>query len=417
MLRSVAFAVLLALAACVPPASVEREPDWPAPWAVASGTWVCPTTPLEPRFEPTLYVAVDGDDAADGRTPERAFATLGRAAEVARAGDVVWVRGGVYSADVAFRRSGRRGAPVVFESHPGECAVLDGTGLERMQRTRFESVRHVVFRNFVVRSSPSEGLFLGSSHDVVIANVRVHDAAASGILSLGGDRNLFSHVIVHDNVDPPGGGDADGISISSGDGNRIERCVAYRNSDDGVDTWLSTNTIVEHCVAFENGRLDGDGNGFKAGGRGAHVGTVVRRNVAFANRADGFDANSGRGVRFDHNTAFGNGRYGFVLADAIARNNLAVGNESGARPQGSAPREESGNSWNLGRPVDASVFASVDPAAADFLALRRDARVASAGVPLAAAALSPDLGAIPVGRDLGDLIGTPLAPFSAPASP
>ena len=145
----------------MPSATVVRDYAWPAPWPVASGAWVCPDAPLEPRFAPTLYVAVDGDDAADGRTPARAFATLARAADVARAGDVVWVRGGVYAADVAFQRSGRSDAPIVFESHPGECAVLDGAGLERLQRPRFESVRHVVFRNFVVRRSPSEGIYLG----------------------------------------------------------------------------------------------------------------------------------------------------------------------------------------------------------------------------------------------------------------
>jgi len=274
-----------------------------------------------------------------------------------------------------------------------------------------------VFRNFVVRGSPAEGLFLGASDDVVIANVRVHESAASGILSLGGDRNLFSQVIVHDNVDRPDGGDADGISISSGNGNRIERCIAYRNSDDGVDTWLSTNTLVERCLAFANGRLDGDGNGIKAGGGGARVGTVVRWSVAFGNRANGFDANSGRGVRFEQNTAFGNGGYGYELDDAIARNNLAVDNAAGARSQASTTRLEAGNSWSLGRPVDASVFVSIDPTDSDFLALRRDGLAASAGVPLDDSSLPSDLGAMPVGRDLDDLIGTSVAPFSGAAAP
>jgi hypothetical protein len=67
--------------------------------------------------------------------------------------------------------------------------------------------------------------------------------------------------------------------------------------------------------------------------------------------------------------------------------------------------------------VDASVFVSVDPASPDFLALRVDAPVASAGVPLGDGALPPDLGALAVGRDLADLIGTPVAPFSEGAAP
>ena len=99
-------AALACVGGCVPTAAVVREVAWPAPWSVATGAWVCPAAPLEPRFEPTLYVSTEGDDRASGRSPGAALRTVARAAEVARAGDVVWVREGVYAADVAFRASG-----------------------------------------------------------------------------------------------------------------------------------------------------------------------------------------------------------------------------------------------------------------------------------------------------------------------
>jgi parallel beta-helix repeat protein len=405
---------VLLLAGCVPVQPAVLDYDWPAAWPDTTGTWVCPERPLEPRFEPTLFVATDGSDASDGRSPERPVATLARAARLARPGDVVWVREGTYAADVAFRTSGRPDAPIVFESHPGECAVLDGSGLDPLQRPRFESVRHVVFRNFVVRAA---GIYLGGSDANVIAHVRVHGSATSGILSLGGDRNVFSHVITHDHLDGNGGGDADGISISSGNGNRIDRCLAYGNSDDGVDTWLSTRTLVERCVAFDNGRRDGDGNGFKAGGRGQFTGTVIRRSIAFDNRSDGFDANSGRNVRFDHATAVGNGRYGFVAEASVARNNLAVGNGDGPYPRRYPAAIEAGNSWSLPRLAAERVFASLDPRDRDFLALRADHPAATSGAPLADGADPPSLGAIPVGRRLEDLLGAPLAALTADAAP
>ena len=66
--------------------------------------------------------------------------------------------------------------------------------------------------------------------------------------------------------------------------------------------------------------------------------------------------------------------------------------------------------------MGASVFVSVEPTSPDFLALRRDALAASAGVPLDDVSAAPDLGALAVGRDLADLIGTPLAPFSSSAA-
>lgn len=391
-------AAFVTLIACAP--GTTSGSIGPASVTAPAEAWVCGAEPLEPAYSPTLYVATDGSDDADGRSPETPFRTLQRAVDEAGAGDVVWVRGGVYGADVEFRRSGVPGRPIVVESFPGECAVFDGRGLERTQRIRLLGVRHVVVRNLVVRNSPTEGIFLMASHDVVISHVRSHHNRASGILSMLGDRNLFAFVVVHDNVDWPFGSNADGISISSGDSNRIDHCVAFANSDDGVDTWLSTNTLVERCLSFDNGRLGGDGNGFKLGGRNQPVGTVVRDSIAFGNRVDGFDYNSGRGVQFDNNTAFGNGRYGFIASDALLRNNLSVANGAGDRVPSERGNVLMGNSWNLG--LGAEVLVSVDPEDAGFLRLVPNGGAVGAGVPLATteAGRDVDVGALALGQSI-----------------
>ena len=384
--------LVLMATACVP--GIASGNAWPASIAAPAEAWVCGAEPLTPAYRPTLYVSTSGSDEADGRSDQTPFRTLQRAVDEAGPGDVVWVRGGVYGSDVEIRRSGEPGRPIVIESYPGECAVFDGSGFERTQRFRLIGVRHVVVRNLVVRNSPSEGIFLMESHDVVISHVRSHHNHTSGILSMLGDRNLFAYVIAHDNVDRPLGGNADGISISSGDHNRIHHCVAFSNSDDGVDTWLSTNTLVERCMSFDNGRLQGDGNGFKLGGSNQHVATVVRDSIAFGNRVDGFDYNSGRGVQLDNNTAFGNGRHGFIASDALLRNNLSVGNGAGDRVSTERGNVSMGNSWTIG--LGAEVFVSTDPADPDFLRLAVDGGAVGAGVPItsADAGREVDLGAL-----------------------
>lgn len=387
-----ALTLVLTATACVP--GVASGNAWPASIAAPAEAWVCGAEPLVPAYRPTLYVSTDGSDDADGRSDQAPFRTLQRAVDEAGPGDVVWVRGGVYGADVEIRRSGEPGRPIVIESYPGECAVFDGSGLERTQRFRLIGVRHLVVRNLVVRNSPSEGIFLMESHDVVISHVRSHHNHTSGILSMMGDRNLFAYVIAHDNVDRPLGGNADGISISSGDHNRIHHCVTFSNSDDGVDTWRSTNTLVERCMSFDNGRLQGDGNGFKLGGSNERVQTVVRDSIAFGNRVDGFDYNSGRGIQLDNNTAFGNGRHGFIASDALLRNNLSVGNGAGDRVSSERGNVSMGNSWTIG--LGAEVFVSTDPADPDFLRLVADSGAVAAGVPLtsADAGRDVDLGAL-----------------------
>lgn len=378
------------------------------PVMAASDPWVCPQEPLAPQYQPTLYVAADGSDEHDGRSPDRPLRTLQRAADTVRPGDVVWVGGGVHSSDVEFTVSGTPSEPIVFESRPGECAVLDGAEVQGGRRVAFKNVQHMVFRNFVVRNSPGEGIYLVDSSDNVLSNLRTHDNYYSGITSLAGDRNLFTYVISHDNADTRGG-DADGISISSGDRNRIEHCVTYGNSDDGVDTWRSTHTLVQRCISFRNGHQGGDGNGFKAGGARVTVNTVVRYSIAFENRSNGFDYNTGGQVTFDHNTSFANGEYGFVATGAMLRNNLSIDNGAGSWYGEAQDGELFGNSWNL--EITAPEFASTSDSSQDFLRLDDSSRAVDAGVDvgLPYTGSAPDLGALESGETIASSMSVNLA--------
>jgi hypothetical protein len=398
-------ALALTVAACsIAPAPGEADPNvggGAGPTPLASD-WVCAETPLAPAYEPTLFVAPDGSDANDGRSLDRPLRTLAAAATRVVPGDVVWLRDGVYAAGADLSRSGSADAPIVIESHPGECAILDGSTDGRLT---ISGARHLLLRNLIVRDSPAEGVLLQNASDVTLSNLRVHGSYYSGITNIGGSRNTFRYVVAHDNVDHASGGDADGISISSGDGHRIERCLVYGNSDDGVDTWRSTGTLVERCVAFDNGRLAGDGNGIKAGGGSEVVRTVVRESVAFGNRANGFDHNSGVDVRFDHNTAYGNGGLGFVAGDSVLRNNLAFGNARGDWTSGPYGNDEVTNSWNLGVAGDAVV--SSDPQDDAFLALHPDGPAADAGTPVGVPyeGEAPHLGALPESATLTSFLG------------
>lgn len=390
----------------LPPADDADQPSEPAKPSQpgpAAGQWVCPSEPLTPAFQPTFFVATNGSDANDGRAASRPFRTLQRAANAVGPGDVVWVRGGVYPSSVEFRTSGTASAPIVVESYPGECAIFDGAGLGSWDRVTLEGVSNMVLRNIVTRNSSSEGLLLSRSHSNVISNVRSYGHHTSGILNMNGNDNLFTYVIMHDNNGVPG--DADGISISSGNGNRIDRCIAFRNSDDGVDTWRSTNSVVERCISFENGYGGGDGNGFKAGGMGETVNTIVRYSIAFGNLANGFDNNTGYNVRFDHNTAFNNRRTGFVGSHGTVRNNLSIGNGTAWAGNESS---QTTNSWNLG--IAGSVFANTSMTHPDFLRLSPSSSAIAAGTPIGLpySGAAPDLGALPLGQSIASFIGASL---------
>jgi len=76
-------------------------------------------------------------------------------------------------------------------------------------------------------------------------------------------------------------GDAKGIS--SGTENRVEHCLVYGNSDDGIDTWRSTNSYVGYNMVHSNGIADGNGNGIKAGGASPGAYAFVELNVVYSN--------------------------------------------------------------------------------------------------------------------------------------
>lgn len=366
-----------------------------------ASSWVCGSQPLTPAYEPTLYVSTSGDDGADGRSEAKALRTLQKAADLATAGDVVWVRGGVYASNLTFQGTGTQEAPIVFESVPGECAVLDGTGLARHQHLRFVNANHYVFRNFEVRNSPAQGIYLDESSAILITNVRSHHNGLSGIQNVGGSGNRFSRFIVHDNSDGTQG-NADGIGLTSGSDIRIDNCVAFRNSDDGIDAWKSVGTTIERCVSFQNGFQGGDGNGFKAGGGLTAGDALLRQNISFSNKAQGFTFNSGGGITFQHNTAYDNGETGFIAGNATLIANLASGNER-ADWLDEGGNQQIANSWNLD--LKGQFFASTDPRSPDFLTLAPNSGAVGAA---SDAEGFQDLGALPFGQTLRTEFGIDL---------
>lgn len=383
-----------------PPATPPAPPTTPP---------VAPSLPGTERPLPaaTMYVSPNGSASTNGRSID-APTTLAHATELVEPGDVVYLRGGVYPIQVRFKRSGTADQPIVWASYPGEWAVMDGSDkpvVESKDRVWVQGIQHNEFRNFEVRYGPQEGIYVESSNDNIFSGIVTHHNHYSGILNVYSNRNLYEYVVSHDNFDyanPYGriGDDADGISISSGDGNELYRVIVFNNSDDGIDTWISTNTVVDGAISFSNGNgAYGNGNGIKAGGRDATVNTIVRNSIAFHNRAHGFDDNSGRGVQFIHTTAFDNGGYAYVAGSyTTLRYSIAYG----GRGAGLWDAKSIANTWDMG--IANPGFISTDPTDDNFLTPDQNSPVAGK-----LDGEQSDLGAIQV----GDKFGAWIAPVAS----
>ena len=76
----------------------------------------------------TYYVATTGSDYASGLWPASPFRTIQKAMDTAVAGDIVYVRGGVYREQVDVQRGGgSAGNPVRVQNYNGEIVVVKGS--------------------------------------------------------------------------------------------------------------------------------------------------------------------------------------------------------------------------------------------------------------------------------------------------
>ena len=155
-------------------------------------------------FAKTYHVATDGSDENPG-DKNRPLRTIQKAADDARAGDTILVRGGTYRENVVFRFSGRQGGPIVLKSYPGEKAVIQpgqrgkkppghGVLLQALEGYQ-KPIGWIIIEGLEIRYG-WDGVKIYNAHDVVIRNCNIHENYNQGILGNGNrvliDRNIIA---------------------------------------------------------------------------------------------------------------------------------------------------------------------------------------------------------------------------------
>lgn len=335
-----------------------------------------PVSPLpEVGLGATYYVdAGSGDDANAGRSPDRAWRTIQRAADTAQAGETVAIRGGTYREGVLFQRhSGREGAPIVFRAYPGETVVVSSPEWYGL----YLRANWIIIDGLQVQGSASHGLFVSGAHHNVIEYCAFSGHGWAGVMIAADrgptSRNVVQHCAIHDNGH-------EGVYVRSGywgqpgvpvTGNAIADNAIYRNGSEGIQNTATfappapSGTVIRGNHVFENGGwaagacLEGDGllvegnvihgNGGDVGGiwYSGDSGSLLRNNVIHGNH--GCDTGGAAGIYLhsvaragvDHNTIHGNAGAGILVAgagpDVAIRNNILSGNGDQLRIMGGEP--------------------------------------------------------------------------------
>lgn len=210
----------------------------------------------------SYYVALTGNDSNNGAT-SAPFRTLNKAAAIAKPGDVINVRGGVYAGAVTIGSKGTAASRIVFRAYPGETAILDGTGLpsDKAVVTLYRT-EYVDFSGFEVRNGSFIGINGYAAKQTRVLNNDVHHSVRNGIyfgystFGTSADITIEGNE-VHDNVTEnrnhaTGGGWAAAVVADRSDRVRIANNRIYNNDGEGVIALLSDNVTIEGNEISDN---------------------------------------------------------------------------------------------------------------------------------------------------------------------
>lgn len=414
-------------------------------------------------FAADYYVAPTGADSNPG-TLAAPFATLQKGADVAVAGDTVYIRGGTYDittpknsgAGLTFSKSGTSDTNrIKYWAYQNEVPIFDFTNMVLstsgythgfVVTGSWLHFRGLELRNVPMNSFSNNAIAANGGGNCIFELLNLHHNSGNGIFvgkGTGGD--LILNCDAHDNYDATSnqgdGQNADGFGVhyqTSGATTIVRGCRAWWNSDDGYDLInQEVPVIIENSWAMGNGYIksgtarpkDGNGNGFKAGSSKTGVRHIIRGSLAWKNVASGFYANhSSGGNDWFNNTSYNNGtQYNMLASDPNdssvtiilmgtlvhkMRNNIGFPNKN----TNMMGVDTGFNTWDLGITPAAADFVSVMDTDAlgprqadgslpnvDFMKLPKGSKLIDKGtdVGLPFAGAAPDLGAFEYGATSG----------------
>jgi Right handed beta helix region len=218
----------------------------------------------------TFYVSNSGSDSNSG-TIGSPWRTIQHAADSVKAGATVDVRGGTYNESVTIAMSGNSSAGyIIFQSYPGESAILDGTGVSCCGgdvKGLFNIINesYVIVSGFVIQnysttsaSNTPAGIWItGTGSNLQILNNNVHSIVSKSEKN----GNAFGIAVYGTSATPISALTISGNQVYSNKTGNSETL----NVDGNVQNFAITNNIVH-----DNDNIGIDAIGFEGVGPSGH---------------------------------------------------------------------------------------------------------------------------------------------------
>jgi hypothetical protein len=398
------------------------------------------------------YLSPTGNDATGNGSIGSPWFTLKKAWTVISAGDIIYMRGGIYQYDTQQYLTGKNGTNSNFISilaFPDEIPVItrhnsNWTFTSGSRAGIWLEGDYFHWKGITVTGFTQLGDYMIYDMEIERANHNIIEQCVFSYAAPGFDcshystDNLILNCDFHHcfdpltSYDPYGNADGANAHTDAGTVNTFRGCRFYYNSDDGLDLYNGDGLIIiDGCWAWMNGFAEnkstdgGDGYGYKLGQcstdlSSSHLRTITN-SLAFYNGYGGFSQQNLRGISWVYNNScyyntIKTGEYRLAYEfdnnsiPNILRNNIGYANQrtNGLEANWTTVSAEDHNSWDGNVTVTNADFVSLDTTGVsgprqadgslpvlDFLRLASTSDLIGAGVDvgLPFTGMHPDIGA------------------------
>jgi parallel beta-helix repeat protein len=176
------------------------------------------------------YVDKNNTSASDSNpgSESRPWKTIQKGADVAVAGDIVYVKDGIYNEKVTVKNSGASGKPIVFIAYPGDKPILDGTGIS--------------LRNYI-------GLFTAERKNyITLDGFHVRNSAEVLVRMVYGTGFNLRNCLIHTNK----ASRTDGVFFRGVTDSFIDNNEVYDTQENAIDVVSSSNVKIRYNYIHDN---------------------------------------------------------------------------------------------------------------------------------------------------------------------
>lgn len=300
----------------------------------------------------TYYVSLNGDDSNAG-SEVQPWRTIQKAAETLIAGDVVFIKSGIYEESITVQNSGNIDNYILYTAYPGDEVTIDcqnvplpdwESGIFTLEDVSYIEIKRLTIKNAgpnpnnsgiyvdgcsniiiednYVYNTVSSGIGIWNSADITIASNEVELACNDGeqecitVAVTDGFEIIYNHI--HDGG--PGTNGGEGIDVKDGSRNGIVR-GNYLHDIQSERTGIYLESWDKHTYnieVFQNLVHDcGAGISLASEMGGLLEGVNIYNNIVYNNRSNGLEiGNWGvvgvesrpiKNIKFINNTAYKNG--------------------------------------------------------------------------------------------------------------